>query len=91
MQHCITTETPKRPDGQQSVFQLRTPPMSVVRIGIVGLGERGQKAVERLRSIEHAEIAALCDVSEERVKAVAKTISPLPSGGAGGGSPFITT
>ncbi|MBR5690219.1 MAG: Gfo/Idh/MocA family oxidoreductase, partial [Prevotella sp.] len=75
MRNCITTETPKRPDDQQSVFQLRTPPMSVVRIGIVGLGERGQKAVERLRSIEHVEIAALCDVSEERVKAVAENLT----------------
>ncbi|MBR5633888.1 MAG: Gfo/Idh/MocA family oxidoreductase [Prevotella sp.] len=79
MLHCITIETPKRPDGQQSVFQLRTPPMSVVRIGIVGLGERGQKAVERLRSIEHAEIAALCDVSEERVKAVAEKFPNKPT------------
>lgn len=79
MPPSITTDTPKRPDGQQSVFQLRTAPLPLVRIGIVGLGERGQKAVERFLEIEHAEIAALCDVSEERVQAVAENIPHHPT------------
>ena len=79
MPKSITTETPKRPDGQQSVFQLRTAPLPLVRIGIVGLGERGQKAVERFLEIEHAEIAALCDVSEERLQSVMQKITHHPS------------
>ena len=79
MPQSITTDTPKRPDGQQSVFQLRTAPLPLVRIGIVGLGERGQKAVERFLEIEHAEIAALCDVSEERVRSVAEKLPHHPT------------
>lgn len=74
MQNRIITDTPIRPEGQLSVLGLRTPPMEVVRVGFVGLGERGQKAVERFREIENAEIAALCDVSEERVTEVAKNL-----------------
>ncbi len=50
-----------------SVLQLRTPPMELVRIGIVGIGSRGSGAVHRLARIEGAEIVALCDVRPERV------------------------
>ena len=88
MPQSITTDTPKRPDGQQSVFQLRTAPLPLVRIGIVGLGERGQKAVERFLEIEHAEIAALCDVSEERLQSVMQIITQHPTPNTQHPSPF---
>ena len=79
MQKSIQTTAPPRLAGQSSVVALKVPPMPVVRVGIVGLGERGQKAVERFLKIEHAEIAALCDVSEERVQAVAENLPHTPT------------
>jgi predicted dehydrogenase len=44
------------------------PALPVVRIGIIGLGDRGSGAVERLSFIEGVEIKALCDKREVAVK-----------------------
>ena len=44
------------------------PALPVVRIGIIGLGDRGSGAVERLSKIEGVEIKALCDKREVAVK-----------------------
>jgi hypothetical protein len=44
------------------------PAIPVVRIGIIGLGDRGSGAVERLSFIEGVEIKALCDKREVAVK-----------------------
>lgn len=46
------------------------PKIETVRIGVVGLGNRGPGAVQRLNHIEGAEIKALCDIRPERVNAV---------------------
>jgi predicted dehydrogenase len=46
------------------------PKIETVRIGVVGLGNRGPGAVERLTHIEGAEIKALCDIRPEKVNAV---------------------
>jgi hypothetical protein len=44
------------------------PALKIVRIGLVGLGDRGSGAVERLSFIEGVEIKALCDKREVAVK-----------------------
>jgi hypothetical protein len=44
------------------------PAIPVVRIGIIGLGDRGGDAVQRLSYIEGLEIKALCDKREVAVK-----------------------
>lgn len=44
------------------------PPIPVVRVGIIGLGDRGAGAVPRLALIEGVEIKALCDKREVTVK-----------------------
>jgi hypothetical protein len=44
------------------------PALPVVRIGIIGLGDRGSDAVTRLSKIEGVEIKALCDKREVAVK-----------------------
>ena len=67
MPNIIKTTEPQRPDSQKPVLGLRTPPMEVVRVGFVGLGERGMKAVRRFCEISHARVAALCDVSAQRL------------------------
>ncbi len=40
---------------------LRAEPLPVVRIGIVGLGQRGQTALRLLMLLRHARVTALCD------------------------------
>jgi hypothetical protein len=44
------------------------PALPVVRVGIIGLGDRGSGAVQRLSYIEGVEIRALCDKREVAVK-----------------------
>ena len=51
------------------------PAIPVVRVGIIGLGDRGSDAVERLSYIEGIEIKALCDKREVAVKESQKYLS----------------
>jgi predicted dehydrogenase len=44
------------------------PKIETVRIGFVGLGNRGPAAVSRMSKIEGVQIAALCDVRPERAE-----------------------
>jgi len=44
------------------------PPLPVVRVGLIGLGDRGSGAVQRLSRIEGVEIKALADLREAAVK-----------------------
>lgn len=48
------------------------PAIPVVRIGIIGLGDRGSEAVKRLIHIEGVEIKAICDKREAAVKGTQK-------------------
>lgn len=50
------------------------PRLEVVRIGIIGLGQRGPSHLETMRHLEGVEIRALCDLRPERVAAAAKTL-----------------
>lgn len=43
------------------------PPMEKVRIGFIGLGNRGPGAVVRMSKIEGVEITAICDLRPERI------------------------
>jgi len=53
------------------------PKLDVVRVGVVGLGNRGTGTVRRLAGIEGVEIKALCDLEPDRVKRSADNISHL--------------
>ncbi|MBR9997557.1 MAG: Gfo/Idh/MocA family oxidoreductase [Cyclobacteriaceae bacterium] len=53
------------------------PKLDVVRIGIVGLGNRGTGTVRRLAGIEGVEIRALCDLEPDRVQRSADNIKHL--------------
>ena len=44
------------------VLGLAHPPIPVVRIGLIGLGNRGLLTLERYMLIEHVEIKALCEI-----------------------------
>ena len=50
------------------------PKLETVRIGFIGLGNRGPSHVEAMRHIEGVEITALCDIRPEKVEAVKKSL-----------------
>ena len=56
-------------NGRKSVLGLRCAPMEKVRIGFVGVGARGQRAVERMVNIEGTEVVGVCDFIDENLEA----------------------
>ena len=50
------------------------PKIETVRIGFVGLGNRGPGAVQRMSKIDGVEIKALCDVRPEKAEKVRKSL-----------------
>lgn len=50
------------------------PKIPTVRVGIIGLGNRGPGAVDRLSKIEGVEIKALCDLVPEKVEKAKKQL-----------------
>ena len=44
---AITTPVPPRPDGQTHMLAFAADPIDTVRVGFIGLGMRGPRAVER--------------------------------------------
>ena len=77
-QAVISTPVPPRPAGQQDMLQFRADPIADVGIGIVGVGDRGSGAVERLTYVPGCHVAAVCDVEPDRVQ---KNLEVLASRG----------
>ncbi|WP_236973783.1 Gfo/Idh/MocA family protein [Membranihabitans maritimus] len=50
----------------QNMSGFAAPKMDKVRVGIIGLGQRGPGAVNRLSKIQGVEIKALCDIREDK-------------------------
>jgi predicted dehydrogenase len=67
-----------------SVPLYAAPPIERVRIGYVGVGERGSFHVESLLRIEGAQIRAVCDIVPEKVAAAQAKVKaagqPVPAG-----------
>jgi len=53
------------------------PRIDKVRIGVIGLGQRGSEAVERLSYIEGAQIVALCDKYPDRIAKAQKSLERM--------------
>lgn len=53
------------------------PKLDIVRVAVIGLGDRGSGTVRRLASIEGVEIKALCDLEADRVSKAAESIKHL--------------
>ncbi|MEA5128762.1 MAG: Gfo/Idh/MocA family oxidoreductase [Proteiniphilum sp.] len=64
----VELKEPKRPAGQENVLQLAVDPIPTVRIGFIGVGNRGGAALRRYIHMEGVEIKAICDLKEELVK-----------------------
>ncbi|MGD0342078.1 MAG: Gfo/Idh/MocA family oxidoreductase, partial [Bacteroidales bacterium] len=73
-------ESSKRSHSQRfNMSGYAAPPIPVVRIGIIGLGDRGSEAVQRLSNIDGLEIKALCDKREVCVKESQKFLKSIGS------------
>jgi hypothetical protein len=66
---AVILDSAKKPHNQRfNMSGYAAPALPTVRIGIIGLGDRGSEAVRRLSYIEGVEIKALCDKREVAVK-----------------------
>ena len=75
--NASTSENTKTIPAGFNMTGYAAPKLDVVRIGIVGLGQRGSGAVERLAYIDGVEITALCDKYPDRVTAAQKTLAKM--------------
>ncbi len=67
--------TPSRPEGQKDVLELKFDPIKTVRIGFIGVGIRGMKAVKRYVHIDGIEIKAFCDLSTKNIEEAQSVIT----------------
>ena len=63
----IVYNTPARPADQQSMLGFACDPIEHVRVGVIGLGDRGKDVPKRFAYIEDATIIALCDVDTAKI------------------------
>ncbi len=66
---------PAAKPGQERVFGLKHPPLKTVRIGFVGVGNRGLFLLGNLLDIEGVRITALCDIVPDRVRSAQKRVT----------------
>jgi hypothetical protein len=71
----IVTPTPARPVGQTDLVGFAVAPIPVVRVGFIGLGQRGPGAVTRYTNIEGVEIKAICDMEQFNLDRVQTILS----------------
>ena len=64
-----------RPEGNRSVMDLVTPAMETVRIGLIGVGERGVGFVHHFCNMEGARITAVCDTHQAVLDRARQVIS----------------
>ena len=50
------------------------PKLETVRVGFIGLGNRGPGAVGRMKHIEGVDIVGLCDIRPEKAEAAKKSL-----------------
>lgn len=60
--------------GDSHVLRLACAPLSLVRIGFIGLGNRGMATLKRYLVIDDIEIVALCDVNTAHLGAAAELL-----------------
>jgi predicted dehydrogenase len=75
---AVILESVKKSHSQRfNMSGYAAPALPVVRVGIIGLGDRGSEAVDRLSVIEGVEIKALCDKREVAVKESQKYLASI--------------
>lgn len=75
---AVILESVKKVHSQKfNMSGYAAPALPVVRVGVVGLGDRGSGAVERLSFIEGVEIKALCDLRQVAVESSQKYLKSI--------------
>ena len=69
------TETPAPRWPRFNMAGFAAPPLDKVRIGIVGLGQRGPGHLKTVARVEGVEIRGLCDLRPEKVEAAQKLLA----------------
>jgi hypothetical protein len=69
-----STDSAAKP-GQERVFGSKHPPMDKVRIGFVGVGNRGTFLLGNLLDIDGVQITAICDIVADRVKSAQRRVT----------------
>jgi predicted dehydrogenase len=64
----------KMPSGQKPAIGMAAPPIPTVRVGFIGVGNRGWYAVRRYTFLEGVEIKAICDINEARIDLTQKML-----------------
>jgi predicted dehydrogenase len=70
----ITTKLNSKKEEHFNMCGYAAPKLDTVRIGFIGLGNRGPGAVERMTHIDGVDIKGLCDIRPEKVNAVKKSL-----------------
>ena len=68
--------------GSESMCNFSVPPMRKVRVGFIGVGERGTAAVKRVSLLLGVETAALCDLRPQQTDAAKKWLQDKKKPGA---------
>ena len=58
---------PDRVAGQTSMLGYAAEPIDTVRVGIIGIGQRGKGPLKRMSFIEGVKIVAICDLHQENL------------------------
>ena len=72
----------------RNVLHLTCPPIPVLRIGFVGLGNRGILALERYMHLEGVEVKALCDLRPRNIERATALLHRFNRPAAGAGITF---
>jgi len=74
------SSTPPLPTYQQqfNMSGYRAPKIDTVRIGYIGLGNRGSGAIKRIVHLANVDVKALCDIRPEQAAAAARTFEGTP-------------
>lgn len=67
--------TPRRTKGQKSMIDVPFEAREKVRVGIIGLGNRGQGMALGWAAVPGAEVAAVCDIRPNRAAKVATSLT----------------
>ncbi len=70
-----------------NMHEYAAPKLDTVRVGVIGLGNRGSGTVVRLASLEGVEIKGVCDLEPDRVSAAQESLKDFnqsPDGYSGG-------
>lgn len=77
-QTAIATNTLANQSTTFNMCGYAAPKIDTVRIGIVGLGNRGPGAVQRISKIDGVEIKALCDIRRDRAEKAKALLDKTP-------------